>query len=268
MLFSGPSFIVFLSGLTSLKCLMCSQIFSATWPAATSSSHQFYQVWLQLLHLVPSFVMEITDDSWPKFPVFMLQHFLFVLTLTPRTIDLTNPSVETIVFLLSGIRYLRWREVLTMENTIFNWIISSECTKITQTPFKHEKKTRRTHRLVAAPPWWWTPLGRLPRSARCCWPPPRGAAGRAPGWGPWWWTPAAGCGPIRGEYSVSANHSSPGDVGEHDAGDHVHHLQREHLVQAAVKTRLTSDMRRGINHAQSFRAPQFWHQYFFLNPRL
>ena len=50
---------------------------------------------------------------------------------------------------------------------------------------------------------------------------------------------------------VSTNHSSPGDVGEHDAGHHVHHLQREHLVQAAVKTRLTSAMRRGINHAQS-----------------
>ena len=194
--------------------------------------------------------------------------YLYWHSLPGPTLDLTNPSVETIVFLLSGIRYLRWREVCTMENTIFNWIISSECTKITQTTFKHAKKTLRTHRLVAAPPWWWTPLGRLPRSARCCWPPPRGAAGRAPGWGPWWWTPAAGCGPIRGEYSVSANHSSPGDVGEHDAGDHVHHLQREHLVQAAVKTRLTSDMRRGINHAQSFRAPQFWHQYFFLNPRL
>ena len=41
-------------------------------------------------HLVPSFVMAITDDSWAKFPVFMLQHFLFVLTLTPRT----NPGPD------------------------------------------------------------------------------------------------------------------------------------------------------------------------------
>ena len=135
--------------------------------------------------------------------------YLYWHSLPGPTLDLTNPSVETIVFLLSGIRYLRWREVLTMENTIFNWIISSECTKITQTPFKHEKKTRRAHRLVAAPPWWWTPRGRWPHSARCCWPPPRGAAGRAPGWGPWWWTPAAGCGPIRGEYSCASNEGYP-----------------------------------------------------------